>query len=125
MLLPLGVKIYLAVGPVDMRGSFYRLASHVRATLGGDPQCGHLFVFVNKRRTLAKILFWDRSGYCIFAKKLEQGTFKLPDEVPPGASQHEVDFASLTLFLEGIDLRGARRRKSYEPPRFGPPQRES
>ncbi len=66
-----------------------------------------------------KILFWDRSGYCIFSKRLERGRFKLPDDIPAGASRHQVDFASLTMFLEGIDLRGASRRPSYQPPQFG------
>jgi len=119
MLMPPGVKVFMAAEPVDLRASFYRLATHVRATLNEDPQSGHLYLFVGKGRNLVKILFWDRSGYCIFAKKLEQGRFRLPDEIPPGARRHEVDFAMLTLFLEGIDLRGARRRKAYRKPRFG------
>ena len=68
---------------------------------------------------LVKILFWSPSGYCVFAKKLEQGKFLLPDRIPDEATQHEVDFATLTLMLEGIDLRGARRRKRYRPPPFG------
>jgi transposase len=65
-----------------------------------------------------KVLFWDRSGYCLFSKKLEAGTFIIPDGIPENATRHEVDFATLTLVLEGIDLRGSRRRPSYKPPRF-------
>jgi transposase len=118
MLTPLGVKVFLAVEPVDLRASFYRLAAHVRATPGGDPQDGHLYVFLGKRGNLVKILFWDRSGYCIFAKKLDGLRFKLPREVPVGASRLEVDLATLTLFLEGIDLRGATRRPARQPPTF-------
>lgn len=121
MFLPHGIKVYVAVSAVDMRGSFYRLASHVRASLDADPQSGHLFLFLNKKRNLVKILFWDCHGYCIFAKKLEQGAFTLPDEIPAGATRHEVDFAHLTLLLEGIDLQGARRRKPYQPPVFDKP----
>jgi len=112
-----GVRVFIAAEPVDLRASFYRLATHVRATLDADPQSGHLYLFVGKGRNLVKILFWDRSGYCIFAKKLESGRYRLPDDIPPGATRHEVDFATLTLFLEGIDLRGARRRKPYQAPR--------
>ncbi len=119
MLMPPGVKVFIAVEPVDLRGSFYRLASYIRATLEEDPQSGHLYLFINKRRNLVKILFWSPSGYCVFAKKLEQGKFLLPDRIPDEATQHEVDFATLTLMLEGIDLRGARRRKRYRPPPFG------
>ncbi len=119
MLMPPSVRVFLATEPVDLRASFYRLASHVRATLDHDPQSGHLYVFLGKGGHLVKVLFWDRSGYCIFSKKLESSKFRLPDDIPEGAKRHEVDFAILTLLLEGIDLRGAHRRKSYEPPSFG------
>ena len=89
-MIPVGVKIYLAVEPVDLRASFYRLAAHVRATLDADPQSGHLYLFVGKGRNLVKILFWDRSGYCIFSKRLERGRFRLfwvlsfGDDMAPG-----------------------------------------
>lgn len=119
MLMPLGVKVFLATEPVDLRASFYRLASHVRSTLQTDPQNGHLYLFLGKRRNLVKILFWDRSGYCLFAKKLEQGRFTLPHAFPEGATRLEVDFAQLTLLLEGIDLQGSTRRPAWQPPRFG------
>jgi len=115
----MGVKVFLAVEPVDLRASFYRLAAYVRATHGGNPQDGHLYLFVGKGRNLVKILFWDRSGYCVFAKRLEKGRFKLPVDVPEDIAQHEVDFATLTLLLEGIDLKGATRRRSHQPPVFG------
>ncbi len=118
MLMSPGVRVFLAAEPVDLRASFYRLATHVRATLESDPQSGHLYVFVGKGRNLVKILFWDRSGYCIFAKRLGKGRFKMPDEVPENATQHEVDFATLTLFLEGIDLKGATRRPHHKSPVF-------
>ncbi len=118
MLMPMGVKVFLAVEPVDLRASFYRLAAYVRATHGGDPQDGHLYVFVGMGRDLVKILFWDRSGYCVFAKRLAAGRFKLPDSVPKDTERYEVDFATLTLFLEGIDLKGATRRPTHKPPTF-------
>jgi len=118
MLMPMGVKVFLAVKPVDLRASFYRLAAYVRATHGGNPQDGHLYVFVGKGKNLVKILFWDRSGYCVFAKRLEKGRFKLPVDVPADTVRHEVDFATLTLFLEGIDLKGATRRPHHKPPAF-------
>jgi transposase len=118
MLMPMGVKVFLAIEPVDLRASFYRLAAYVRATHGGNPQDGHLYVFVGKGKDLVKILFWDRSGYCVFAKRLEKGRFKLPIDVPADTVQHEVDFATLTLFLEGIDLKGATRRPRHKPPAF-------
>ena len=119
MLMPPGVRVFLVAEPVDLRASFYRLASHVRGALGADPQTGHLYVFLGKRGSLIKVLFWDRSGYCIFAKKLERGRFKLPSDLPADVHRHEVDFATLTLILEGIDLHRARRRTPYRAPQFG------
>jgi transposase len=116
--MPMGVKVFLAVEPVDLRASFYRLTATVRVTHGGNPQNGHLYVFVGKGRNLVKILFWDRSGYCVFAKRLEKARFKVSTDVPANTVQHEVDFATLTLFLEGIDLKGATRRPRHRPPVF-------
>ncbi len=119
MLMPPGVRVFVATQPVDLRASFYRLAAHVRGTLQADPQSGHLYFFLGKAGNLVKVLFWDRDGYCLFSKRLERGRFRLPTDIPEGAARHEVDFATLTLLLEGIDLRGARRRPAYRAPRFG------
>lgn len=108
--LPPAVRIYVAGQPVDMRRSFDGLVAATRSVIGQEPLSGHLFVFFNQVATICKILFWDRSGWCLFAKRLERGTFKLPKELPQGTTSMEVDMAELTLILEGIDLRGARRR---------------
>jgi transposase len=116
--MPMGVRVFLVTERVDLRGSFYRLSAYVRGVLGEDPQQGYLFVFIGRTGTLIKILFWDRSGYCIFAKRLERGRFKLPADLPPGTIRHEVEFSTLTLLLEGIDLAGARRRPAYKAPEF-------
>ena len=100
-----------------MRGSFDALAGHVRARKL-DPEDGHLYVFVNRRKKLMKILFFDRTGWCVLAKRLEAGTFQLP-EVGPDERVASIDAAQLALILEGIDLSRARRRKRYRrmPPR--------
>lgn len=87
--LPSSVRVFLAVTPVDMRGSFDALAGQVRR-MALDPQDGHLYVFMNGRKTLMKILFFDRSGWCIFAKRLEQGTFQIP-AVSEGQHQLKID----------------------------------
>lgn len=121
LMMPPGLRVFVAVEPVDLRASYYRLASHVRGTLQEDPRSGHLYFFLGKRRNLVKILFWDRDGYCIFSKRLEKGRFRFPADLPEGAHRHEVDLATLTLLLEGIDLRGSRRRACYRPPVFGEP----
>jgi transposase len=113
--LPPSVRIYVAAQPVDLRRSFDGLAAATRAVLAQEPLSGHLFVFFNRAMTLVKILFWDRSGWCLFAKRLEKGTFKLPQERQDGTPGFEVEAAELSLILEGIDLAGARRRPRWKP----------
>jgi len=102
------VRVFVAAEPVDMRGSFNALAGAARR-LGFDPLDGHLYVFVNRRRQLAKVLWFDRSGYCVLAKRLERGTFQLP-AMPDGANQVRVDASTLTSLLAGIDFTAARKR---------------
>jgi transposase len=101
------VQIYLANEPVDMRKSYDGLSGCVEQQLRADPLSGHLFVFFNRRSTQVKILVWDRTGYCIYSKRLESGKFRRPVEDAP------LDFARLLLILEGIDLAGAKQRKRF------------
>jgi transposase len=109
--LPSSVRVFLAIEPVDMRGSFDALAGRARH-LGLDPQNGHLYLFFSRRRVLMKALFFDRTGWCILAKRLERGTFQLPT-VPEGQTRLEVDAVTLAMILEGIDLARAPRRLRY------------
>ena len=81
-----------------------------KEVIGQDPLSGHLFVFRNRRGDRIKILFWDRSGYCLWYKRLEKGVFKFPDS---NARSIEVEAATLALILEGIDLAGARHRQRF------------
>lgn len=101
-----------------MRGSFDSLAGRVRR-LGLDPQDGCLYLFLNRRRGLMKLLFFDRTGWVILAKRLEAGTFQLP-LVAEGEQRLAIDGATLAMILEGIDLTRAPRRKRYAAP--DPPQ---
>lgn len=112
--LPPAVRIFLATQPTDMRKSFCGLANETRHVIAQDPLSGHLFVFFNRRRTVVKVLYWDRNGYCLVAKRLERGTFELPAADERGVI--EVEAAELGLILEGIDLRGAKRRRRWTPP---------
>jgi transposase len=77
-LLPPGTQVFLARQPTDMRKSFPGLVALTEAVLRKDPTSGHLFVFVNRRRHLLKILHWDGSGFWIWFRRLERGTFQLP-----------------------------------------------
>ena len=112
--LPPSVRVFAARGPTDMRKSFDTLAAVVCEVVDEDPQSGHLFVFVNRRRNRMKILWWDRSGYCLLAKRLEQGQFRVYDQARGGAGGFELTSSELMLLLEGIDLRGARRRRTHD-----------
>ena len=115
MTLPPSVKIYVATQPVDARKSFDGLAALVQAEFGLEPLSGHMFGFINRRGHVIQLLFWDRSGFCIVKRRLESGTFRLVRE-PSGEATHlEIDAAELALMLEGIELKGARRRKRYRP----------
>jgi transposase len=112
--LPPSVRIFIARGATDMRKSFDTLAALVCNVIDEDPQSGHLFVFVNKRKNRLKILWWDRSGYCLLAKRLEAGQFRIYDKASGGDGHYELEMADLTLLLEGIDLRRSRRRPSHD-----------
>lgn len=111
--LPPAVRIFVALAPTDMRKSFDGLAGETRHVIEQDPLSGHLFVFFNRRRTMVKVLYWDRNGFCLVAKRLERGTFRLP--AAPERGVVEMEAAELGLILEGLDLRGARRRPRWTP----------
>jgi len=104
--LPPTVRVFVAMEPVDMRGSFDALAGAVRR-LGLDPVDGHLYLFLNKRRRIAKALWFDGSGWCLLAKRLETGSFQLP---PIGTTETKVqiDGAAFASLLAGIDFTAAR-----------------
>ena len=112
--LPPSVKVFMARGATDLRKSFDTLAALVCEVIDEDPQSGHLFVFVNRRRDRVKILWWDRSGYCLLAKRLEHGQFKIYDQAGERAAHYEMSASDLLLLLEGIDLRGSRRRPTHD-----------
>ena len=95
-----------------MRKAYDGLAAMTSQTLSADPLSGHLFVFHNKRGNRVKILYWDRTGYCLWCKRLERGRFRLPGH-DDDATGLEIESSELTLLLEGIELAGARRHKRY------------
>ena len=113
--LPPSVRIFVATAPCDMRKQFDGIAVLVEQGLRQDPRSGHLFVVFNRRGDHVRILFWDRHGYCLFAKRLESGRFRLPWEQEAVGASVEMEAAELALILEGIDLRGARRRTRWTP----------
>jgi transposase len=112
LMLPPSVRIFLAAQPVDLRRSFDRLAEAARTIVKEDPFSGHLFVFRNRSGDRLKVLFWDRSGFVIWYKRLEVGHFCLPP-APEASVCVEMAAPDLALMLEGIDLAGAKRQRRF------------
>lgn len=111
------VRVWLYTRPTDMRKSFDGLAALVKNALGEDPTSGHLFVFINRRRSQMKVLYFDRSGYCLWSKRLEQGHFQSWSD---GSEKMALDWTRLKLLLEGIDLRERRQFRRYSPRKSTP-----
>jgi transposase len=110
--LPASVRIYLCLTACDMRRSFDSLAALVRSQMELDPLGGHLYVFWSRRKDRVKILYWDRDGYAIWAKRLEEGTYALPF-CESSEVRWEITAQELGALLSGIDLNQAKRRKRY------------
>jgi transposase len=108
-------RIYVAAEAIDLRKGFDALAAATRETIHADPLTGHWFVFVNRRKNRLKVLVWEPSGYLLLYKRLERGRFHLPTTPALGARHVEIEATELGLMMEGIDLRGARRRRRWEP----------
>jgi transposase len=115
MLLPRAVRVYVATAPCNLRKSFDGLSNEVRGVLEKDPLSGHVFVFLNRRKTQVKLLVWTRGGYTVVHKRLEQGTFRFASQVTAQARSVEVDAHELALLLEGIDVTQAKRSARWEP----------
>lgn len=99
--------IYLYRSPCDMRKSFDGLCGLIRSELDADPLSGSLFVFLNRRRSMVKLLYWDRDGFMILYKRLERGCFQLPDIA---ASDARIDRRQLNMLLEGITPKKVSKR---------------
>ena len=103
-MIPAGVKIWAAAAPVDLRRGLTGLAETTRELLEQDPGAGGLYLFTNKRRDRLKLLWHDRTGFCLLYKILDRrGIFRIP-EAAPGAKSVTIDAAEMALILEGVQL---------------------
>ena len=110
-MIPLGVQIYVALEAVDMRYSFDRLSGLAQEQVGYEARSGALFVFFGRRRDALKVLFFDGTGMCQFYKRLDRGTFQVPDAPSASARYVEFDDAMLEALLDGIDVDAPQSRK--------------
>ncbi len=103
-------RVYLAVGPTDLRKGFDGLYGLVKSRLEADPQSGHLFVFCNAGRTRLKVLYFDGSGLWVCGKRLEKGRFDWPREAG-GASKVKLSAAEMGALADGLELSRTRVRQ--------------
>lgn len=101
-MIPTGVQVFVALEPIDLRSGFERLAGLAQERLGYDARGGALFVFVGRRGTAAKVLFFDGTGLCLFHKRLDRGVFRVPPT--PGAAHLEIDEATFEALLDGLAI---------------------
>lgn len=108
------VRVFLYGEPVDLRRSFDGLYAIARHRMRQDPLLsGHLFAFINRRATQIRVLYWDRSGWCIWGKRLEAGRYLSSWDQ---AATREMDWTQLKLLLEGIEVKRLRKRYTRPPP---------
>lgn len=105
-------RIWLCMAPTDMRRGFDRLAEQGQSITRQDPQSGHLFVFRSRGGDRLKVLYWDADGYCIWYKRLEEGTFKMP-KLEADQKSVELRASELAMILDGIDLASVKRGKRF------------
>jgi transposase len=115
-LVPRSVRVYFATQPANLRRSFEGLSNEVREVLRHDPLAGHVFVFLNRRKTQVKLLVYTRGGFTIVHKRLERGTFTFPARVVESVASIEIDVHELAMLLEGIEVRHTHTAARWEPP---------
>jgi transposase len=103
-MIPAGVEVFVATTPVDLRYGFERLSGIALERMGQNARSGALFVFIGKRGTSVKVLFADRTGLCLFYKRLDKGTFRLPDAITPDATRVTITERALDELLDGIAI---------------------
>ena len=105
------LNVWLYRRPTDMRKSYNGLSALVKQQLRDDPLNGALYVFVNRRRTQMKCLYFEDGGYCLWAKRLEQGQFRVRFD---GVDKAHIELSTLKLLIDGIDVDSVRRFKRYK-----------
>lgn len=111
-MIPRGVEVFLALDPIDLRWSFDRLSGLVAERIAREVRGGAMFVFFGRRRDALKVLFFDGTGLCLFYKRLDRGSFRMPESPERDATAVEVDERTLDALLDGIEVEeGPKRRR--------------
>ncbi len=105
-------RYFLYGAPTDMRKGAGGLSGIVRQHMGRELMGGDVFIFLNRRRDRIKLLMWDATGFALYSKQLERGTFELPEGAAGGSK--ELRWSDLVMLLEGIEIKSIKRRKRYE-----------
>lgn len=105
---------YLYRAPTDMRKGFDGLSGLVKSELGKDPLDGSVYLFINRSKNRMKILFWNGGGFWLYYKRLERGTFEIPDNKRSSPGHIRVNWNTLLLMVEGVELKSVRMRKRFE-----------
>ena len=105
-------RYFLYSGATDMRKGFAGLSGLVREHMEVDLLSGDVFIFINRRRDRIKLLMWDVTGFALYYKQLERGTFELPSSSTGLTS--ELYWSDLVMLLEGIELKSIKRKKRYQ-----------
>lgn len=110
MNLPRDTKVYLAIGATDMRKAINGLSIIVSEQMQHDIFSGHMFVFCNRKRTILKILYWDKNGFCLWQKRLEKDRFKWPETQKQimGITNRE-----LSWLVAGLNIHQAHKPLKY------------
>jgi len=110
-MIPHGVEVFVGLDPIDLRWGFDRLSGLSAERLGREARSSALFVFFGKRRDALKVLFFDGTGMCLFYKRLDRGTFRIPEAPGSGAAVVQIDERVLDELLDGINVEPAAPRR--------------
>ena len=105
-------RYFLYREPTDIRRSFDGLCGLVTERLGQNPMSGDVSIFINKPRNRMKLLKWEPGGFVLFYKRLERGTFELPDPSFSGLSSL-IGYGQLTMMVTGISMKYAKKRRRF------------
>ena len=107
-------RFHLYIHPTDMRRSFDGLSGLIQNNLSCNPCSGDVFIFINKQRDKIKLLHWQGISFTLYYKRLEEGTFELP-EYDTDAGSITLNYAQIVMLVDGLSIKNIIKRKRYQP----------